>query len=75
MAEKNKDEPVRADKYVASWQDGYRKGTKEGMAWCIQTTMELETVAKTDAAKAALSHIAKVMQKDLDRRQPPEPEK
>ena len=37
--------------------------------------MELETMAKTDAAKAALNHIAKVMQKDLDRRQPPGPEK
>jgi len=45
------------------------------MQWCIQTTMELEAKANTEAAKAALKHIAKVMQTDLDRRQPPDPKK
>ena len=64
-----------ASKYVATWQEGYRKGTREGMQWCIQTTMELEAKANTEAAKAALKHIAKVMQTDLDRRQPPDPKK
>ena len=75
MAKKNSDRENGPAKYVETWQDGYRKGTREGMKWCIQQTMELETVAKADAAKAALNHIAKVMQKDLDRRQPPGPEK
>ena len=75
MSKKNKDGYDGPAKYVESWQDGYRKGTREGMEWCIRTTMELETMAKTDAAKAALNHIAKVMQKDLDRPQPPGPVK
>jgi hypothetical protein len=76
MAKKKKNDGYDGPaKYVETWQDGYRKGTKEGMEWCIRTTLELEKKASTETAKAALSHIAKMMQRDLDRRQPPEPEK
>lgn len=59
------------DKYVASWQDGYSRGTKEAFEWCIRTTMEMNEKAKSDDGKKATAFMAELMRKEIDRRQPP----
>lgn len=56
---------------VETWQDGYRSGTKEAFEWCIRTTMEMGDKAKTEQGQKALRFMAALMQKDLDKRQPP----
>ena len=56
--------------YVSSWQDGYRKGTKEAFEWCIRKTMELNQGASTQDGKNATLYMINLMVKEINKRQP-----
>jgi predicted secreted protein len=74
---KSKDKEVREAvnaKYVSTWQDGYRQGTKEAFEWCIRAAMEMNEKATSQDGKLATKFMARMMRKEIDNRQPPPPE-
>ena len=66
---KKKVEVGESAKYVTSWQDGYRSGTREGFEWCIQAAMMMNEKAQTEEGKKATAYMAQLMKDEIERRQ------